>query len=39
MMLVCLHGGWFMGTCFNSVAQLRAPTGAHLATTTGMLQA
>ena len=25
--------------CFNSVAQLRAPTGAHLATATGMLQA
>ena len=25
--------------CFNSVTQLRAPTGAHLATTTGMLQA
>ena len=25
--------------CFNSVAQLRAPTGAHLATATGMLEA
>ena len=25
--------------CFNSVAQLRAPTGAHLATARGMLQA
>ena len=25
--------------CFNSVAQLRAPTSAHLATPTGMLQA
>ena len=25
--------------CFNNVAQLRAPTGAHCATATGMLQA
>ena len=25
--------------CFDNVAQLRAPTGAHLATATGMLQA
>ena len=25
--------------CFNNVAQLRAPTGAHLATATGMLEA
>ena len=25
--------------CFNSLAQLRAPTGAHVATATGMLQA
>ena len=25
--------------CFNNVAQLRAPTGAHLATATNMLQA
>ena len=30
-----LHGMW----CFNSVAQLRAPRDAHLATTTGMLEA
>ena len=30
-----LHGMW----CFNNVAQLRAPTGAHLATATGMLHA
>ena len=30
-----LHGMW----CFNTVAQPCAPTGAHLATTTHMLQA
>ena len=43
MMRLSLHGGWFMGTscmvCVNNVAEVCAPTGAHLASATDMLQA
>ena len=44
-MPACLHGGVVYGDilhgmqCFNCVAQLRGPTGAHLATAIGMLEA
>ena len=46
MMQVSCHGQWYMETyytahtgSFNNVAQLHAPTGAHLTKATEMLQA